>query len=279
PKNVSYAILECGTNHKGELSYLSSVARPHFCFITCVGYAHIGAFLTREGIAKEKASIRQYAMPSAPLFYPRNESLLLPYLREGDVGVLPVPEEELSCPADISLRWAAGFVLAFGRYLGFSEEETAFVKDPTFLTPVRRKTVEKNKITYVNDAYNASPESMASALEYLMMQKARRHVMIAGDMLELGNRSDVIHRSMGRLMGQNADAVCFFGKNRNLYREGALAAGMNKDRIWMEEETEDFPSALLQNRLQAGDVVLCKAAHALRADISFSALYGDTVGK
>ena len=69
PESTEYAIIEIGMNHPGEISPLSKLARPHLAIVTTVAAAHLEAFESIEGIAREKASIFDGLEPGGIALY------------------------------------------------------------------------------------------------------------------------------------------------------------------------------------------------------------------
>ncbi|KPJ58260.1 MAG: hypothetical protein AMS15_08835 [Planctomycetes bacterium DG_23] len=116
-------------------------------------------------------------------------------------------------------------------------------------------------ITLINDAYNANPRSMQMALEVLEeFPASRRRILVFGDMLELGEKSDALHRDLGaRIARGKIDLLLTVGDKAKLAAESAQDSGMPKAHIrsflTVEEVGRDL-SVLLEE----GDVALLKAS-------------------
>ena len=78
PQDADFAVIEIGMNHPGEIAPLSRMARPHVAMVTIVAPAHLAAFESLEGIAREKASIFEGLEPGGVAIY------------NGDLGVSPI---------------------------------------------------------------------------------------------------------------------------------------------------------------------------------------------
>lgn len=122
-------------------------------------------------------------------------------------------------------------------------------------------------ITILNDCYNSSPRAMERMIETLAGWKdARRRIVVAGEMLELGATSPEWHRKIGRkLAGCGIDRLVAVQGNARFIREGAIEAGMDPD------EAVFFPSASLaaeccKGLLQPGDVVLVKGSRGVNLE-------------
>ncbi len=116
----------------------------------------------------------------------------------------------------------------------------------------------------IDDTYNASPDSMAAALDLLATLPGRR-IAVLGEMLELGPESEALHRSVGERAPGCVDLLVPLGDGARPIGEGALGAGMPPQRV---RALPDFDAALevLPSLLRAGDVVLFKASRGLGMD-------------
>ena len=123
----------------------------------------------------------------------------------------------------------------------------------------------------LNDSYNANPASMASGLRTLGGLPARTRMAVLGDMLELGEASTDLHRSIGNVAAQtDLSFLALVGEFAEQIRQGAQTSGMDTERIrvfidkneiigWIEELLES-------KRLQPGDWLLVKASRGLALD-------------
>ena len=132
------------------------------------------------------------------------------------------------------------------------------------LTGMRLDTaVSKTGVTVINDAYNANPDSMKSALAVLMQKKGGRKVAVLGDMYELGQYEAESHREVGRAAAAaGVDYVIAVGKLGRLIGETAQTAGRLVD--WAE--TNEQAIQLLKKYLQPGDVVLVKGSRGMQME-------------
>jgi UDP-N-acetylmuramoyl-tripeptide--D-alanyl-D-alanine ligase len=137
-------------------------------------------------------------------------------------------------------------------------------------------TQRPDGVTVINDAYNASPEAMAAAIETLaVMARGRRSFAVLGPMYELGRRSRAIHEDVG---GQAARAgvtgLIVVGDDAAPVLAGAKAEGSwHGELLWVP----DVGSAVeaVTARLTPGDVVLVKAAHSAGLERVALALTGE----
>ncbi|TAJ19591.1 MAG: UDP-N-acetylmuramoyl-tripeptide--D-alanyl-D-alanine ligase [Dehalococcoidia bacterium] len=125
----------------------------------------------------------------------------------------------------------------------------------------------RDDIRVFDDTYNAQPASMRAALD-LIAETPGRHLVLLGDMRELGTASAAEHRDAGAYAGQVAALVFTIGDEARLLGEAAAAAGATARHC---ATREDATSALLAE-LQPGDVVLIKGSHALGLEHVVAAL-------
>ena len=137
------------------------------------------------------------------------------------------------------------------------------------LTGSRQEIVYTGSLTFINDAYNASPASMEAALKTLheakRANKQGRTIAVLADMLELGPISEDAHRRVGKwAVANGVDYVLTYGEE---------AAFISQEIVTAESttKTEHFPDRLaaaeaLRSLVQAGDIILLKGSHSMQVD-------------
>jgi len=278
PKDTEILVLEMGMNHKGEIGHLSKVAKPDVGVITNVGHAHMGQFERTEEIYSAKLEITE-GIQGGVLLLPDNMYYYLRYfglkeylcgesesadykLKKGASSIVfPSGKEVLVRQKSnaFPFRWAALFSAAVCDLFGFCAEETERLLP---LCPFPKSRLEDrwmDGIHIIDDAYNASPESMREALLYTG-QFPKRRMAFLGDMLELGTASKTYHREMGRHLAElDFDRVWLVGDYAPYTKEGAIEMGMAKKNIYIG----DMESCIsdLAYILQEGDTLLIKGSH------------------
>jgi UDP-N-acetylmuramoyl-tripeptide--D-alanyl-D-alanine ligase len=122
--------------------------------------------------------------------------------------------------------------------------------------------------TLVDDTYNASPVSMAAALDFLAetpIAPGRRRIAVLGDMLELGPDEEALHRRIGALAASSADAIVAVGDRGAWIGEGAIDAGSSRVHLAVDADE----AALVLERETApgvGDLVLLKGSRGIGLD-------------
>ncbi|MDH7570170.1 MAG: cyanophycin synthetase, partial [Armatimonadota bacterium] len=133
--------------------------------------------------------------------------------------------------------------------------------EATRVPAMRMRVARAGGVTLLDDAYNASPQSMAAALEHLRHLPGRRYGAVLGDMLELGAESEAAHHNVGRAAAW-LDWLVTVGERARAFAAGAREGGLSSERIVCCKNAEEA-LAVVRDLVQAGDVVLVKASRAM----------------
>lgn len=293
-------VVEMGMNHKGEISELSKMVEPDISVITGIGTAHIENLGSKENIRDAKMEIIDGMKPGGILILNGDD----PYLRDvktNDIFKIYIGIENEDCVYNaenirmfdehmlFDIRLHDGEIMndvrinVIGRHniynalvacvcgilLGVPEEKIRYGLLNFTPAEMRQHIEEKNGITVIEDCYNANPESMSAGLDVLLhtaKKKKLRPIAVLGDMLELGHMSREAHFDLGNEAARKGvERLITFGKAARDIAEGALAAGMKKDRITIIEDTENAEKAaeIIKSIIEKGDAVLFKASRAM----------------
>ena len=130
-------------------------------------------------------------------------------------------------------------------------------------TGMRQHIVEKGGITFIEDCYNASPDSMKAALSVLKALPNVRKIALLGDMLELGDASESGHRATGEWAADaGVSLLIAYGPNSAAMAEAAKNRGIATVHCQTAAEVLQY----LQQSVRPGDAVLAKASHAMKLD-------------
>ena len=122
----------------------------------------------------------------------------------------------------------------------------------------------KNNITLINDAYNASYESMKASISSLKNMTGKRKIAVLGDMFELGEFSEKLHRDVGiEIYKNNIDKIYLIGENSILIGEEAIKYGFKKENMTYFKDKDSLISEL-KKHLKEDDVVLIKASNGMK---------------
>ena len=245
-------VLELGANKVGDIKYLSSIVNPDYGVITSIAAAHLDGFGSIRNIEKEKKSILDFSSKK----YNFNE------IEPNDLKInLKGSRSEIFIK---NFQIAAHIAHDIFNDLKINDFDENSLMDcfKNFEIPKGRGNVLFiNKIRVIDDSYNANPESVKAALDYLNRFKEHRKIFVFGDMKELGENGDNLHKEIG----QYAD-----GKANILLTVGKLAknAQSNSKNFALSLHFNDNFSLLekLNELLTDGDVVLIKGSRSMHLD-------------
>ena len=282
PLDTEVLILEFGMNHRGEMERLAECVKPDLAIITNIGHAHIGNLGSREAIAEEKMKVAIHN-PEMPVIIDANEPLLQLLRKkvalykdftftEAECGQSELGYQEVRCRL-ILPRFSYDtlsclhFAIATGIFLELDEATLQRGVDACALVPLRRREIKIGSFRVIDDTYNASPESMMSAISYLKDIKAKRKFIVLGDMLELGEHAAHLHNALGKsLCTAPPDAVFLLGELGGYTREGLIEGGYPPESIYWLSDARNHEGMIriLSDILKKGDVCLLKGSHASR---------------
>jgi UDP-N-acetylmuramoyl-tripeptide--D-alanyl-D-alanine ligase len=304
-----------GARGRGHIAALCRSVRPHVGVVTNVGLTHHGEFGSRQAIAAEKADLVRALPDSGAAVLNADDPVVarMATLAPGEVITYglsagayvhadQVEWDRLGRPA--FRLWAGGervlaSLAASGRHqvlnalaaaaagiaLGVPLDECAGGLASASLSPWRMEVHEAvlaggGDLVVVNDAYNASPASMASALETCagMVRDAPRGgrlIAVLGYMAELGELTETEHERVGALAAALADEVVVVGERASGIAAGARAAGL--DAVRPVRDARDATALLDRLELREGDVVLVKASRVAGLESVAESLLGSMV--
>jgi len=214
PDNTEVLVLEMGMNHSGELLRLGWAARPCLSLITNIGTAHMENFSSREGIAEAKAEILQCTEKGGIAVIPFGEVTLqdeaeyrgLEIITHGAGGDCFL-ENGRAMPwgIDLVLNYRgehnmqnAVAVIAAAQRLGIDPVIAAEAISGVQPDPGRGDVFASGNLKFVDESYNANPESTEACLSATAQFYDKPLVAVLGDMLELGDRSLSSHKDILR---------------------------------------------------------------------------------
>ncbi len=258
-----YAVLEMGANAPGEIAALAAIAQPDVAVVTNVGRAHLGGFGgTLEGVARAKGElVEAVAQRGGTVVLNRddpNSRALFDRAKGAKVVTFGGPgapgmkgrHNQMNALAALAAAGALGIPLA----------KAAAALRGFQAPPMRLEESRVGGIRLVNDAYNANPDSMRVALDWLASQDVGggRRVACLGEMLELGAASGALHRETGEAAARaGVDLLVAVGKPGAWIAEGFRKAG-GKEALQASDAAE--AGRLVRERIRPGDVVLFKAS-------------------
>jgi UDP-N-acetylmuramoyl-tripeptide--D-alanyl-D-alanine ligase len=286
------AVWEIGMNHPGEIAPLAALAKPDAAIITNIGVAHIGFLKSREAIAAEKGALAKAVPADGFVVLPSDDPLcdgiaarckaraVRTGLAAGDLTADSLAEGENLCsftlrtggqsfPARIPCNGAhmvANALQAVAAAIGFGvapqAAAAALAKAKLAGGRLERRTIRN--IVFLDDTYNASPDSMLAALTTLRALPGSGHrIAVLGRMGELGDHADEGYRRTGAAAAKFADVLVAVGTETAPLAAAARAAGLGRTH-----EVADAASAarMLAQLAKPGDVVLVKGSRAAQME-------------
>lgn len=297
------AVWEMGMSHPGEIEVLAEIAAPNAAVITHIGTAHIEHMKTREAIAAEKGMLAEAVGPDGFVVLPVGDDftpaiasrcrakVITAGIGKGDVratNLRPTSsgtaflietgdatvEAELPVPGP-HMVGNAMLAVAVGLERGMDLREIVEALAGSRITGGRLQRRLVGGIDFLDDSYNANPDSMRAALDTMVtIATTGRRVAVLGRMAELGEHEESEHRNLGsHAAGAGIDLLVTVGETAALMAE---AAG---DRIETRKaETHEEAAEMLRDELKPGDVVLVKGSRSSAMEKVIEALGGDSQG-
>ena len=281
-----YVLVEIGTNAPGEIGRLTQVAKPSLSVITSISEAHLERLGDLETIATEKAAILGWLPDSGMaiitadspeldqcIHLPPERVIRVGYSDQGHLRLTGYESQPDGCRFQINGRdWvslpvagrhnAYNALMAIGAAarLGFTQEDASAAMADFPGVDMRLERIDAGSMTILNDAYNANPASMIAGVAVLADTSASRRVVIAGDMLELGDRAEEIHQRVGQQVA-SADIDLVIGVGELGSALAAAAGGVGRASVCFDSVAQAIDG--LGECLTAGDCVLLKASRGM----------------
>jgi UDP-N-acetylmuramoyl-tripeptide--D-alanyl-D-alanine ligase len=288
-----FAVVEMGMNHPGEIAALARIAAPSWGVVTNVGMAHIENFAEGQaGIARAKFELVA-ALPSNGVAFlncsdpyisqfGRSFSGRTVYFGAGpcaDPRIVNVSEDLAGLHVNYSAgertgqftlhllgeHNAANAIAALAVALEAGVDLDAAVAALESLTAgdKRGQVIEIRGATILNDSYNSNPEALRSMIHTLARRPAGRRILVAGEMLELGEQGPALHSACGRAAAEaGLDLVAGVGGNAEHLAAAACVGGVAA--LFLPDA--EAAGRWLKQNLQPGDVVLVKGSRGVHLE-------------
>lgn len=291
-------ILEMGTNTRGEIKRLTQIAEPNIGLITNIGPAHLAGFGSIEVVREEKTDLL-FNMPSSGVAVINLDDEAIATASEkwngGKVTFSMSPNADITVN-EIEKNGAKGmrFNLVIGGntqkvemkiaglhhvYNAMAAAATAVAAGMDFQTVAeglaafrpfsgRMEMIKlRNGAFLLDDSYNANPASVREALMTLKDLKAGHNgYVFLGDMLELGDQADEMHRKIGMLIATiGINALFLQGEFSRVTSGGAMEGGLSPENIFFLSGDENG-SAYLKAHLKKGDWILVKGSRRMKME-------------
>ena len=297
------AVVEMGMSHAGEITALARLAQPDCGVVTMVAPVHLEFFESIAAIARAKYELIASLPTGGIAVLNADDEYVSQFGRDFQGRVVTFG---LDKPADVSARkietrgplgsvfeivadgehvpaalpllgehsiYNALAAVAVGLQYGVPLRTAA--ESLATLSPgdKRGEILNYAGATIINDCYNSNPRALDNMVRSLAQIPARRRIVVAGEMLELGPAADAMHRESGQNMARHGiDRLLGVRGLAKLMVEAAVEAGTNAEFVNTPQEAADW----LRREVKSGDVVLLKASRGVRLERALEAWVGKT---
>jgi UDP-N-acetylmuramoyl-tripeptide--D-alanyl-D-alanine ligase len=291
------AVVEMGMSHAGEIAALARIALPNQAVITNVAPVHLENFDSIAGIARAKYELIEALPHGGTAVLNGDDEYVCQFGRDFKGKVVTYGLRAMAClPADVRAENIEILGPEGTRFDLVTHEVRQPVQSPLLgkhnvhnvlaaaavalehgITPSeiasalpslepadkRGQVVQLGNITVLYDCYNSSPKALKAAVDTLAAMPARRRIVVAGEMLELGPTGEQLHRECGEYMaGSKLDFLLGVRGLAKPMVEAASEAGMKAEFIATPEEAGDW----LAHNTREGDAVLLKASRGVKLE-------------
>ncbi|GAX62087.1 UDP-N-acetylmuramoylalanyl-D-glutamyl-2, 6-diaminopimelate/D-alanyl-D-alanyl ligase [Candidatus Scalindua japonica] len=288
-----FCVVEMGTNAPGEIRRLSEIIFPDFTVLTNISHSHLEGLGSIEGVTNEKAEFIGNMAENGILIANADDHRCKQIANRFNGKVISFGfNQSADIKASNVKRNNSGFVFkvnsanivklpVLGRHnvynalavmamcnaVGISLEDICDKFIDFEPPPMRMEKRIYGNIVVINDGYNSNPSSMSAALEeFSQLTVPGRRVLVCGDMLELGDFAESLHREIGAMIvSADIDVLFTVGSFSRFVAEEAIANGMPEERIQSHETSEDA-SSYVTSQLRKNDTVLIKGSRGMKLE-------------
>jgi UDP-N-acetylmuramoyl-tripeptide--D-alanyl-D-alanine ligase len=289
------AVVEMGMSHAGEISALAKIGQPNIGVVTNVAAVHLEFFHSVADIARAKYELVASLPMGGTAILNADDEYVSQFGRDfhgkvvryglrtsADVSAEHIeqqgPEgstfdlvhstfrEHVRLPlvgAHNIYNALAAVAVALERGITLADAAKALA----LLAPSdkRGQVVKVDNITVINDCYNSNPKALESMVSALAAMPARRHIVVAGEMLELGSAGPEMHRRAGSFIGEQKIGV-LIGVRGLAQQMVDAAAKSGTDAMFMA--TPEEAGEWLSKEAKPGDIVLLKASRGVKLELA-----------
>ena len=292
PEDTEVLIVEMGMRGFGEIELLSKYSEPDFAIITNAGSAHIGRLGSLDNIAKAKSEIVKYLKSDGVLISQNNERIKKfvkfngqkIYYELSDAEILERKpsytkfiyknrEYELNVEGDYNVENSLSAIeLAYLLGMEYDEVKSGLAA----YKPIEKRweVLDIDGFKVINDSYNANPESMKASVS-TFLQLYENPLVILGDMGELGEYTDELHKMVGNYLGSIPQI-----KSAGVITVGKFAKGIgdqlfNKAAFVKNFENNDEVCKFILDNADVGTTIFLKASRSMKFEEIINRLNGE----
>jgi len=291
-----FAVVEIGTNHFGEVDYLSAIARPNIGVLTNIGPSHLEFLKNLRGVLKEKSGLLNNLSSPAIALLNADDQYLRGLLKQEkrDLRLFSYGIKEKSDFSAKRIKLEAGklsftlnrkfdfrlstlgkhnvynalVAIAVGRILGLGLGEIASRLEDFDFPKGRLKLIELKGLSFIDDTYNSNPLSLNNALIALNAMRCKgRKILVMGDMLELGEQKELLHRQVAGSITNTCDLLVTVGSLSAITGRAARAAGFKSKNIFCCATAQQARDLLINKIVpEAQDIILVKGSRSMKME-------------
>jgi UDP-N-acetylmuramoyl-tripeptide--D-alanyl-D-alanine ligase len=292
------AVIEMGMSHSGEIAALAEIAQPEIGVVTNVAAVHLEFFKSMSEIARAKYELVESLPGGGTAVLNADDEYVSQFGRDfkGKVvlyGTKPVADVRAEnirgrgaegtsfdlvvggCRENVLLSLVGAHnvlnalaAVAVALERGVSPSDGASALASLRAADKRGQVLQVGNITVINDCYNSNPKALEAMIDALAEMPAKRRIVVAGEMLELGPAAEHLHRRAGQHAGKKkidfVIGVRGLAKNTS---DAAKESGSAAEFVATPEEAGEW----LARETRDGDVVLLKASRGVKLERALDA--------
>jgi len=287
------AVIEMGMSHAGEIRALAKIARPEIGVVTNVAPVHLEFFDSLAGIARAKYELVESLPARGIAVLNADDEYVLQFGRDfkGKVVMYGMRATAEVRAENVQSKGAEGVefevvigdareraklplvgehnvsnalaAVAVGLERGLTPAEAVGALATLAPADKRGEVLQVGNITVINDCYNSNPKALEAMVDALAAMAARRRIVVAGEMLELGPAGEAMHRRAGRYVAEKKiDVLLGVRGLAQAMVEDARQAGTRAEFVATSENAGEW----LAREARDGDVVLLKASRGVKLE-------------
>ena len=287
------AVVEMGMNHPGEIRALGTLAHHDLAVVTCVAPVHLEFFDSVAEIAHAKYEIIETLHPGGTAVLNSDDDYVSQFGRDfhGKVVTFGLRHSPDACAQNVRMLGADGSqfdlvvegvrehvtlpllgehniynalaATAAALQRGITPSQAAAALATIQPAEKRGQLLQVNGATIINDSYNSNPKALMMMTDALASMPAKRRILVAGEMLELGPAGPELHREAGHHAAEKKiDLVIGVRGLAKELTEGASSGGAQALFL----DTPEKAGELLAKELRPGDAVLLKASRGVKLE-------------
>jgi UDP-N-acetylmuramoyl-tripeptide--D-alanyl-D-alanine ligase len=287
------AVIEMGMSHAGEIRALAKIAQPEIGVVTNVAPVHLEFFDSLAAIARAKYELIESLPASGTAVLNADDEYVSQFGRDfkgkvvmyGARATADVRAEKIQSqgPEGVEFDVVIGSMreharlplvgehnvrnalaaVAVGLERGLKPSEAVAALATLAAADKRGQVLQVGNITVINDCYNSNPKALEAMVDALAAMAAKRRIVVAGEMLELGPAGEEMHRRAGQhVADKKIDVLLGVRGLAQAIVEEARQAGVRAEFVATSEEAGEW----LAREARDGDVVLLKASRGVKLE-------------